>query len=383
MYVYTYTCADGKRRSIYSKDIMKLRERENKLIKAQLDGMNMSGINTLNSVFDKYIAFKAGVRDDTIEYYIYIYRHYVQECLIGRKRIEDIVYSDLLKHYQYLLNERNLKISTVEVVQAVLHQTFSFAIKDNIIRYNPCDNIMSDVRYTDKQRAQKRHALTPEQQSAFISFLESNVEYCNITVIIKFLIGTGCRIGEAIGLTWSDIDFDKHVISINHAMKYYGGKKKTGFGIVTPKSEAGIRFVPMMEPVYEILHAEYKYQKENGYCDIVVDGIKGFVFMNIYGGLYNSNTVNIAIKKAYEAYNENEKIMAVQQNREPLLLPHFTAHNLRHTFCSRLCENESNVKLIQSIMGHASIQTTMDIYAEINETKKKEAIQNLSKLNIF
>ena len=74
---------------------------------------------------------------------------------------------------------------------------------------------------------------------------------------------------------------------------------------------------------------------------------------------------------------------AAAENREPLLLPHITAHNLRHTFCSRLCENESNVKLIQSIMGHRNVQTTLDIYTEINEIKKKEAIQNLSKLNIF
>ena len=84
------------------------------------------------------------------------------------------------------------------------------------------------------------------------------------------------------------------------------------------------------------------------------------------------------------AYNEEEMAKALSENREPLLLPHFTAHNLRHTFCSRLCENEPNLKLIQSIMGHSSIQTTMDIYTEINENKKKEAMQNLSdKLNIF
>ena len=49
-------------------------------------------------------------------------------------------------------------------------------------------------------------------------------------------------------------------------------------------------------------------------------------------------------------------------DREPLLLPHFSAHNLRHTFCTRLCENESNLKVIQSVMGHSDIQTTMDIY---------------------
>ena len=48
-----------------------------------------------------------------------------------------------------------------------------------------------------------------------------------------------------------------------------------------------------------------------------------------------------------------------------VLLPDFSAHNLRHTFCTRLCENETNLKVIQNIMGHVDISTTMDIYADV------------------
>ena len=55
----------------------------------------------------------------------------------------------------------------------------------------------------------------------------------------------------------------------------------------------------------------------------------------------------------------------------PVLLPDFSAHSLRHTFCTRLCERETNLKIIQSIMGHKDIQTTMDIYAEATEEKKQ------------
>lgn len=57
---------------------------------------------------------------------------------------------------------------------------------------------------------------------------------------------------------------------------------------------------------------------------------------------------------------------------------HFSAHNLRHTFCTRLCEVENNLKLIMSIMGHKDIQTTMNIYNEIQEAKKKEAFEELN-----
>ena len=58
--------------------------------------------------------------------------------------------------------------------------------------------------------------------------------------------------------------------------------------------------------------------------------------------------------------------------------------NLRHTFCTRLCENETNLKVIQSIMGHKDIQTTMDIYAEATEEKKQESFERLAeKLDVF
>lgn len=66
------------------------------------------------------------------------------------------------------------------------------------------------------------------------------------------------------------------------------------------------------------------------------------------------------------------------------MLPHFTCHNLRHTFCTRLCENETNIKVIQSIMGHVDIKTTMNIYAEVSEKKKQESLNQISeKLNLF
>ena len=61
----------------------------------------------------------------------------------------------------------------------------------------------------------------------------------------------------------------------------------------------------------------------------------------------------------------------------PVLLPNFSAHVLRHIFCTRLCENETNLKVIQSVMGHADISTTMDIYADAIDEKKQEIMADL------
>ena len=94
--------------------------------------------------------------------------------------------------------------------------------------------------------------------------------------------------------------------------------------------------------------------------------------------MYTPESVNRAIKRIYTAYNEEETFIAKKEQRDPILLPHFSAHVLRHTFCTRLCENETNLRVIMDIMGHSDIQTTMNIYAEVTGVKKQESMMSLS-----
>lgn len=89
------------------------------------------------------------------------------------------------------------------------------------------------------------------------------------------------------------------------------------------------------------------------------------------------HSVNRAIDRICAAYIEDETVLADQEGRDPVLIRHFSAHNLRHTFCTRFCENERNIKVIQEIMGHADIETTMNTYAEATKEKKKESFSNL------
>ena len=105
--------------------------------------------------------------------------------------------------------------------------------------------------------------------------------------------------------------------------------------------------------------------------------MKGFAFCNRFGHVFNQGAVNRAIRRIREDYNAEEIIRAAKQKRKPVLLPPFSCHHLRHTFCTRLCEKENNLKAIQSIMGHSDIQTTLGIYAEATDKTKQEAIKSL------
>ena len=231
-----------------------------------------------------------------------------------------------------------------------------------------------------------RHALTIPQQRAFMEHIANHPVYCHWWPLFTVLLGTGCRIGEALGLRWDDLDYERRTISINHSLVYYpvGESRNSVLHISKPKTEAGVRTIPMFDTVkdaFEMLHEE---QKESGWNDVEIDGMMGFIFCNRFGNVPNPQSVNRAIKRIIADYNAGEEVEAKKQHREVVLLPDFSAHHLRHTFCTRLCERETNLKVIQSVMGHKDIQTTMDIYAEATEEKKQESFERLAAtLDIF
>ena len=147
--------------------------------------------------------------------------------------------------------------------------------------------------------------------------------------------------------------------------------------ITTPKTEAGKRIVPMFEAVRKALLQEKKQQMKHGFNSTVIDGYSGFVFTNRCGYVHNPQTINRAIKRIYKACNEQETERAKKEHRQPVLIPHFSVHNLRHTFCTRFCENETDLKIIQEIMGHSDITTTMNIYNEATKERKQESFARL------
>ena len=170
-------------------------------------------------------------------------------------------------------------------------------------------------------------------------------------------------------------------------MTYYPRSDKNykcEYELSLPKTEAGIRTIPMLKKVREALELERHNQNEYGYhCVVELGGMRNFIFCNRFGKLQNPAGVNKVIKRIVSDHNSQEIVDAKREGREPLIIPDFSCHITRHTFCSRLCENETNVKVIQSVMGHKDIQTTLDIYAEVSEKKKKDVFDQLNDQDII
>ena len=383
LYTYKYTDPFGKKKYIYSKDLARLREREERLKKDQLDGLDIyaMGRATVDFVYDRYIKSKTELRQTTRAVYDYTYDHFVRGAF-GKNKIAAVKYSDVLFFYQDLLEGKEVSISTVESVHCLLHPTFQMAVRDDIIRKNPTEGVLADVKKKWSGSAGVRRALTVAQQNRLVMILDYP-ENRKWKPIIIFLLGTGCRIGEVIGIRWEDIDFQERVIDINHSVSYLAKRKgiagHTGYVVNYPKTEAGRRSIPLLDVVYDSLMEQKEFNAAMHYpSDYEVGGLKDFVFFNRYGKLHNQGTVNRGIKRLVNDYNLAEELQAKKDKREAEMLPAFSCHHLRHTFCTRLCEVETNLKLIQSIMGHADIETTMNIYAEVMEETKKESFKKLS-----
>lgn len=379
-YSYGYTDRCGKRHTIYAKSLVDLRAREKDLQKKLLDGVDPFAAEkwTLNDMYDRYMSQKFNLKDTTKANYMYMYEHLVRDSL-GKLKLASIKYTDVKRFYYELVTEKGIKPNTVETVHNTIHPALQLAVREEIIRINPSDGVMGELKRSRIWNKPKRHALTKPQQDVLMEYVTSNREYAGWVPIITVLIGTGMRIGECLGLRWCDVDFDKRVISVNHNLtdRPVPGENYCERHIQTPKTEAGTRIIPMIDEVVEAFLTEYQIQKCLGFCTEEIDGYSGFIFSTSEGRVYNSACINNALHRIRNNYNKEETKLAKKEKRDPVLLPSFSAHVLRHTFCTRFCENETNLKVIQEIMGHADIQTTMDIYAEATEEKKLEVFSNL------
>ena len=380
IYQFKYTDSTGKKRVIYSKDLAELRIKEEAVKQDLKDGIKTRAEVTLtvNDMFQKYIATKTELKPSTLTNYKYMFRNYVQDSF-GLKKLADVRYSDVKSFYNSLIKEKNFKPNSMEIINTILHPVFTLAVRDGYIRTNPTDRVMREIKQSHNWEKPKRHALTVEQQTAFISYVANSETYNHWLPLFTTFLGTGCRVGELIGLRWEDCDFDNDVISINHNLIYRQTENgNCEMSITTPKTSAGCRTIPMLPEVKKAILTERKNQMLNGFSTTEIDGYKGFIFVNRYGYVHNPMTINRAIVRIYKAYNLEEVENAKKEKREPVLIPHFSVHNLRHTFCTRFCENETNIKVIQEIMGHSDISTTMNIYAEATESKKQESFKNLA-----
>lgn len=211
----------------------------------------------------------------------------------------------------------------------------------------------------------------------FLNYLKRTPKYQHWYPIFTVMVGTGMRVGEAVGLRWSDIDLDEGIIDVNHTLIYYRHAVNGCYcNVHSPKTASGVRQIPMLSLVKEAFLQEKQYQEENGIrCTASVDGYTDFIFVNRFGDPQHQGTLNKALKRIIRDCNDE---ILLEGKKDFLLLPHFSCHILRHSFTTRMCEAGVNVKVIQETLGHADVSTTLNIYADASRELKQREFANLN-----
>ena len=215
-----------------------------------------------------------------------------------------------------------------DMCKGYLEQAFRKAFLRGIISKDPCQAL--EIK---KHRQEHRNALTRQQQAQFLAALDG----ITTKPLLVFLLATGLRVGEALALTFADIDFHDKTVSVNKNVVFIEGKR---IDQDTTKSAAGVRIVPIPEEVMNLLPKRTDDQD--------------LVFPYAYSG------VRSALRRISNALGFT-----------------VTAHLLRHTYATRLEEAGISPKMKQYLMGHASLDMTQNTYTDIQPEYVKEKAEQI------
>ena len=349
LYVARFTTRSGKRISKYFKKLpeAKLWLRDATYDDAHSDIFSRENAVTVNTWFAYWLSDIVGPR----------IKHATKESYQGRydNRIKPVIGDMLLTdvrpmNCQVVLNDcmnQDDASGSMAKVRCIMKEMFEAAIENQMISTNP---ITSSVKYRQDKPAERR-VFTKEEQKEFKKLCKNSV-YGDAFI---FILNTGLRIGELTALKWTNVDFEDKSIYIDATAFLNNTTKEIEEN--SPKSFAAYRTIPLTQEALNILLKIKKQQRGHKLS---------YVF-------YNSNGSRIIEKDANKALKRIVKGKMGIEDR-------FTPHSLRHTFATRCAEAGVKPNILQTLLGHERIATTMDLYVH---TMKDELYSGIAQLNLI
>ena len=289
---------------------------------------------------------RLSVSSSTLCSNLMVYRLYIKPYF-ENKTLSIINNNSLLVFFNYLLNN-NIPKSMFLKTKFVLNQFASYLVLNNYIKSYPL--ILNSIKYPKSRDEIKYKALPKEIRQDYIKKLNNHQPLKTLCYLGLY---AGMRIGEILSLRWKDVDLDKRVIYINSSLtKTYqfnnagetiSNKRKIG----TTKTNCSIRAVPIIDELYTTL-TEWKV------LQLVVNSKdKDSLLFDHENDLRSYSGTRRLLKRFNDKYGFSKYDI------------HF--HTFRHTFATMLFEKKVNPKIIQLLLGHKSVKTTLEIYNNVND----------------
>lgn len=348
-YDYRYIDLQGNRKSVYAATLDELRKKEAE-IRRYLDAGIDTQANkiTVAELLDRYFTQRQGIRQQTKQAYLFA-ANVIGKNEISLKKINSVKPSDA-KLFLIQLYQQDMKFKTVSGIKSVLKLSFDMALEDGLITRNPFQFRLTDII---KNNSETKESLTEDERNRFLAYLSSSKTRKRYVDEVTILLKTGLRISELYGLQMCDVDFENRRIRVNKQLQLSNDGK---YYIEKTKTQSGERFVPMID---DEVYQSFKnvFEKRSAQDEIhVVEGYNGFLFLTTTGKPKTSKNMEVALRRIVGNYNRTHNDA----------LPNITPHVLRHTFCTELALSGVNVKVLQYIMGHSNVSTTLNIYTSIN-----------------
>lgn len=375
VYMYRWTDRNGERKTVYDNTLEGLRQQEEKIQLETIQGVCRQNL-TLGELIERYLAVKASLASSTEANYNYYYNHSIKDDVIAKMKVIDIRKSDMLLYYKRKSKEDELSNGTIRILHKIIHPAFELAVDDDIILKNPAKGCMKEYPV----QSEVKYSLTFEEENEFLERISIHPRIKRYYPLYAVMLYTGLRISETIGLTWDDIDFKNKTISVNHQLQYRTINGKARLYCIDlnkdskqpqTKTPSGVRMLPMSKKVYDLLIGWRKeWMKMKKDPNFEVDGFRHFVFLSHVTGR-NHYPANIR--------HTIERIVTMNKDRE-FQLPHITPHILRHTACTRFAEAEIDIKVVQYLMGHSDIKTTIRVYNHADVERARRAMEKFNEL---
>lgn len=304
-----------------------------------------------------------------------------------------------------LLKEDGLAPKTQHAIASAMHSTFLYALKLDLISVDPCSNLdLPSLKKTDKIQC-----FDVEQSQRFLTCLsmkypqkmggrkrkDSNGNEYTVKPYVRYvevpyqfqvffhlsLLG-GFRRAELVALNWSDIDFTNRTITIDKSMIK---TKKYGQIVSTPKTASSYRTVYLpqkcIDMLEELLDRQMELCKMSNWKGMPYDQImNNAVFTQQDGTRMFLDSPTAKFKKIIKAFNsyieEQSEMLPTEEMKKLKLqekLPEITLHDLRHSFCTILIANGTDVVTVSKLAGHSSPSVTADIYSHLLKKSAQDA----------
>lgn len=341
----------GKRQTIYAATITEItkRLRDEKFFDEKQ--LNIVDKNiTLDEWFDKWLSTcKKHCRDTTKRTYIIQYNRLRAD--LGWRKLSSLN----LVILQDAFNKLNTDNSRSDC-KAVLVDMLNRAVECDLLIKNVAFGINTII---DHDETSEKRILSDEEIKILLG-VPKTVSMQNFLIVA---LGTGMRMGEILGLTSDSLDFENGMIHVDKTLCYLPNNGEAIYEFHHPKTKAGKRNIPMTKSVRDALLEQMRWKSHVSIRHNPRVGMENLVFCSKTNNPIHEANVRGAL---------NDIVRKINRDNPDMEFAPFTPHGLRHTFATKCIANGMKPKTLQKILGHNSLQMTMDLYCHVEDSTLKE-----------